>query len=370
MRRWLLSSVLLASCTGGTMSDAGLGPDATGVDAGTDGGGVDGGGTDGGATDAGPYDAGPPADFAEPPGDDTDPFTGGAPTDTGLELAPGDTRTLSGTIASDGGSDAWADSDGYRFRVTTETQVQATLEWTGSSAVHSIAIHRADRHLVAWWGMSTEGRSITHPVTLPVGDYFVHVAAAPPAPASPRPYRVTLSAGDFGACASGAGGDHAELEAPGSVRDNDAFSVDWYAFPRLGATSAVDAAEATGLTVEAGGSRVIEGTSDRTAPDADSYLDRDAYEVTAGAGVTELRVLLEHAVSDVNLDVMVFSASDGLVGTGVEVGDSPEVASIPVVPGQTYRLWIGARDERAIGADGALPLTYRATVCGFVGGAR
>lgn len=365
MRRWLWSGLLLAACTGGEGIDAGATGDAGGRDAGPDAA-VD-GGRDGGGLDAGPLDAGPPPDFTEPSGD-TDPFVGGMPADTGLSLSPGDEVTIGGTLGTDG-NDAWADSDGYGFHVDVETQIRASLRWSGSAAVWSVAIHRSDRRLMAWWGMSTEGVAVTHPVTLPAGDYFVHVAAAPPAPASPIPYRVTLRAGDLGACTSGSGSDHVEAETLGSPRSNDAFSAEWFALPRVAATSASDAAEATGLTVDVGASRVIEGVSDQADPDADGYLDRDAYEVTAGAGVHELRVLLEHASADVNMDVMVFASGDGarLAGTGVEVGDSPEVAAIPVTPGETYRIWIAARDERAIGADRALPLAYRATVCGLAG---
>jgi hypothetical protein len=91
---------------------------------------------------------------------------------------------------------------------------------------------------------------------------------------------------------------------------------------------------------------------------------------TTGPDTHEVRVLLEYAAADVNLDVFVFAADSGkLVGTGVEVAGSPERAAIAVEPGKTYWLWIGARDERSIGGDKALPASYRATLCGR-GGAK
>lgn len=322
-------------------------------------------GADGGADGA--ADA-PPPDYVEPATDNGDPLLGGAPASTGITVGASGVATIAGTIASGGGNASFADADGYAFTVTTETTVQAELLFATSGGVWSVSIHRADKRIAAWWGMSTEGRALTQPVKLPAGAYFVHVSAAPPAPAAPVPYQLRLVSGTLGDCASGAATTYAEAET--SVRQNDAVSVDWYAYPRLAATPAADAAEPTGVTLAAGASAVIEGSSGATGAGGDSYLDRDAYVFTAGPDTREVRVLLEHTATDANLDVFVFAAdAKRLVGTGVEVGGSPERAAIAVEPGKTYWLWIGTRDETAIGGDKALPVRYRATLCGR-GGAK
>jgi hypothetical protein len=323
-----------------------------------------------GATDAS-ADATPP-DFVEPATGNSDPFLGGAAATTGLTLGATGTVTIAGTIASAGGNPAWADSDAYAFTVGADTNVQAELTFPSPSAsggaVWSVAIHKADRKLVAWWGMSTEGRALTQPTKLPAGTYFVHVAAASPAPAAPIPYTVRLRAGALGDCVAGSGAAYLENEA--TVRGNDAVSVDWFAYPRLAATTATDPPESSGITLPAGASAVIEGSSGATKAAGDSYLDRDAFTFTAGPDTHEVRVLLEYMATDVNLDVFVFAADEKrLVGTGIEVSGSPERAAIPVEPGKTYWLWIGARDESAIGGDKTLPARYRATLCGL-GGAK
>jgi len=177
--------------------DGAIGSDAASTDAGGD-------DTSTAGTDGGPSaDSGPPPTYVEPTGKSSDPFLGGSAASTGISLGPSDSVTIAGTIASGGGNPAWADSDAYTFKVTAETNVQAELLFAPTGNVWSVAIHRADRTLVAWWGMATEGRALTHPKKLPPGDYFVHVAAAPPAPATPAPYTVRLRSGDLGDCATG-----------------------------------------------------------------------------------------------------------------------------------------------------------------------
>lgn len=308
-----------------------------------------------GGRDAGRVDAGPlPIDFTEASGDN-DPFGGGMASDTGIVL--GDGARIDGAIDPASANEAWADSDGFAFEVGEETLVRAELTWSRDASMRSIAIHRADRGIVAWWGMSATGRALTHPVSLPAGTYFVHVAAAPGTSASA--YRVTLSAGDLGTCAQTL---PSYTESGG---DNYGRSVEWAAsFPTIGTATF---REVTGIELEAPRVMAIEGTSDAVASTEDSYLDRDAFEIVAGDGTRELRVLLESDSTDVNLDVFAFDG-DALAGTGIELSvmpGAPERAAIPVEPGRTYMIWIGARDERAIGGDTELPLPYRATLCAY-----
>jgi len=312
------------------------------------------------------FDAGPPPDFTEPMGVDTDPFMGGAAAATGADLSPGSSVSFGGSI--DGaGTDAWADSDGYAFHVSTETKVQARLSFAPSARIYSVAIHRADRHVIAYWGMSRSGRALTTPVTLPVGEYFVHVAASPPATSSAEPYRVELIAGDLPTCASAATTDYTELEAVGATRSNDVFAVDLDAFPILRETDGADAFEPSALNITTT-PVAIEGVSNDMPTDDDSYLDRDMYRVHVDADMSELGILLEHVSADVNMDIMVFDAADGaLVGTGIAISDSPEHARVGVLPDHDYDVWIAARDERRIGGDTALPLSYRVSLCGFGG---
>lgn len=301
--------------------------------------------------------------YVEDQGNRSDPFLGGTAASTGIILGPRDSASITGAIASGSGNSAWADSDGYSFTVRTAATVQAELLFPPTGSVWSLALHRADRSLVAWWGMSTEGRALTSPMPLVPGEYFVHVAAAPAALTAPIPYTVHLRSGDLDNCSAGSPATYVETEA--TERPNGTVSVGWLAFPRIAAIAAPDVPEVTGLTVSAGSAFVIEGLSTATATTSDSYLDRDTYVFTTGPDTNEVRILLEYAATDVNLDVFVFASEAGrLVGTGIETGDSPERAAIPVEPGKTYWMWIGARDERSIGGDKTLPARYRATVCG------
>ncbi|MCB9597101.1 MAG: hypothetical protein H6719_30535 [Sandaracinaceae bacterium] len=300
--------------------------------------------------------------FAERATADNDPFFSGTATPTEVRLAAGQTALFEGTADARDGNETWADSDGYALEVTEPTWLQADLRHEGRGGTWAVAIHRSsDRALLAWWGMSSTSAALTHPIEVPAGSYFVHVASEAPGPSSPIPYTVTLRTGDLGTCASDAAADHLEREPV--LGANDAIQVRWASFPQveLGRGSA----EPTGLEIARDAARVLEGVSGTPPNTADSYLDRDAFEITTGPGVTELRVRLEHASADVNLDVMLLSA-DGreLLGTGVEIGDSPELAAVPVAPSTSYVLWIGARDERSIGGDTALPLAYRAVLCG------
>lgn len=292
---------------------------------------------------------------------ENDPFFGDGAAATEITLAPGEVAALAGAIDARDGNETWADSDGFALSLSARTQIQAELRHEAGGGVWAVAIHHADRRPAAWWGMSQGERALTHPIELPAGEYFVHVSSEAPGPATPIPYSVTVRTGDLGACESSAVADHVEAERV--LGDNDRVAIRWASFPELSGTAAP--AEATGLTVGARATRVIEGRAEAAETTTDSYLDRDAYEIEIGEGVTELRVRLEHASADVNLDALLLSA-DGraLVGTGIEVGDSPELAAFPVVPGTRYLLWIGARDERSIGGDTALPLDYRAIVCG------
>lgn len=299
--------------------------------------------------------------FAEVASGSNDPFFGEGAAETAIALAPGEAAALEGAIDARDGNETYGDSDGFTITLRERTQIQAELRHAAGGGVWAVAIHHADRRPAAWWGMSDGERALTHPIELPAGEYFVHVSSEAPGPEDPIPYTVTVRTGELGACDSDGAADHVERErAPG---DNDRVAVRWASFPTI--APAVAPAEVTGFTVARESARVIEGRADAVETTTDSYLDRDAYVIEVGDGVTELRVRLEHPSADVNMDVLLFSA-DGtsLVGTGITIGDSPEVAAFPVVPGGRYLLWIGARDERAIGGDTALPLDYRATICG------
>ncbi|MBX3269670.1 MAG: hypothetical protein KF729_05390 [Sandaracinaceae bacterium] len=308
-----------------------------------------------------PLEPAPPrADFrfAEPPSVDNDPFFGAGAARTEITLGLSQVALIEGALDPSGANEVWTDSDGYGFSLSAATFVSAHLSHEGRGGVWAVAIHRPDRSLAAWWGMGATDRVATHPVELSAGAYFVHVAAEPSVGLAPYALRVVTAPDE--PCASSARPDYVEREASPGL--NDQALVHWGAFPRVSRGDGL--AEATGLRVERDGSRVIEGVSGAPGASADAYLDRDAYELEVADGVGELRVRIEHDSADVNLDVMLLSA-DGrtLVGAGVEIGDSPELAAIPVAPGR-YVLWVGARDERAIGGGTALPLGYRAVVCG------
>ncbi|MBI5481035.1 MAG: hypothetical protein HY906_19410 [Deltaproteobacteria bacterium] len=374
-------SLALAGALTGCGGTAGAGRDAATGDApasaeagaGDAGGAPDGSTPDGMAPDGAEGDGGGPgpADYAEPAGEGggagNDPYLGGTPEATGLAIGPGGGFTLEGTIATDRANEVWADSDGFRFTVSATTTLRAELSYAPAAGVlWQVAILRVNRSLVAWWSIGNQGAASTRPVTLGPGDYVIHVAAGLPAPSTPQPYRVRVQSGDWACAVAGGAADYAEAdEAAAGHRANDVAAVRWVGFPQISPAGGASAAEATGLTLGAGQTRALEGLAASVTSAGDGYLDRDAYEVTAGADAREIHVRVDHTGQDVNLNVFIFAAGDTgkLLGTATDMGATSNEVVVPVTAGAKYWIWVGTRDERSYGLDTSLPLTYRVTAC-------
>lgn len=362
---WLGVFALMAAC-----SSSGSGPDDgatdsrpvdtgaldTGGDA-TDG---DAGTADSGSSDSGRSDASvPAADFVESSADDNDGYLGGTPEASGLTLTSGAALTIEASVSDHAANEVWVDSDMFTFTVSTTTLATAELDVAEDSGVWSVALLAPDLSFVAWWGISSTGHASTAPVELTPGDYIVHVAQGANAAAPSPPYRITLNARDRSGCveATGAASFTETTEGEGS-RDNDVAAVRWAGFPA--ASLAGGAAQATGLTVEAGSTVAIDGVSDAVDPDGDEYFDRDAFEVTAGAMTTELHVRVDHGTANVDLDLFLFAQSDAtrIVAAGGAFGFGPDELVAPVTPGARYLLWVGSRVRLP-----AERVDYRVTTC-------
>jgi hypothetical protein len=121
-----------------------------------------------------------------------------------------------------------------------------------------------------------------------------------------------------------------------------------------------DAAEATGVTIDATTPVRVSGSSANIAAGSDQYLDRDTYQVMTDASTNELVVRLDWQAA-VDLDYIVFKDSTA-TATGASTNastTSDEYATFAVVPNTSYWIWVGA----AKGSVG-LPATYDLSICG------
>ncbi len=361
-KRWCVAVGMVVLVAAGCGDDDG----DDGADAIVDGGEADTGPSDAGEPDAFRTDAGlPPADETESETDSNDPYLGSA-APTGLDIGEGfDGWSVAGTIATDQANEAWADSDGYAFRVSAPTLVRAELDHRGEGSLRAVAILRANKEPVAWWSMSAREPALSNAVELEPGDYLLHVSAALPAPAVPEPYVASIVVAPAPCEPAARTADHAETEAAGA-RTNDAVALTLLTFPEL--VTAAASAEASGVAAVAGEARVIEGVLGDVASLDDSYLDRDVYTFTAD-GTEEVEVVVESAADDVDVDVVVLreagSGPGEIVATGLALGRRIARVVFGTEPGASYRLWVATRDESDFpGAGASLPMAYRATVCG------
>ncbi len=313
----------------------------------------------------------PPADFHEVAGASSDGYGGGAPAATGLTLKPGGSFTIAGTIDGANANETRADSDMYQFTVAADTLVRAELTWSKPiGPVRALAILAPDFTPVVSWTIGNMSL-LTRPTLLPAGSYLVHVTAALPAPSDPESYLLKLNAQGIVPCdASAAAPSYSEAES--APRANDALSMNLTGFPEFEPAPATGAPESTGLTIAAGAPVVIAGSAlgggypiaDENVPDpgGDDYRDRDVFQFTAGAGVTELQARVDPAqANNADFDLYLFGSNDFFhlhaAGTSFDLGSDGLLAQ--VTAGQRYWLAVAAHDQ----FPAASPAAYRVTLC-------
>ena len=321
--------------------------------------------------DAGPaLDAAPDAGSAcayteqfDPTNDDI--IGAGTPEPTGLTF--GASFTVCGAIDSthfDVG-EAVVDVDGYTFTVAAEADVLVTVSGAGLDTLELVQLQ-----IYGGAGLGTliadgtfVGDHAVHAVRLAAGTYELAVIASSAAAiAAPIPYQLRVAAdAPLARCAEVTAGGYAEATDGATHDGNDVVLIDRSMSPTQALTaSATDAPEATAITVEPALSYRITGTSG-SVPQAGSYFDKDTFAFTTGTSTNQVAIRVNWPGSTVDLDYHLFAEGvlpyvhRAIAAATVE----DEFRTLPVEPGTTYWLWIGA-DRSSAG----LPVAYTASLCG------
>ena len=299
-----------------------------------------------------------------------DPLTmeGGEAEATGFVLRAGsDPFTVCGQIDPAQANDMLADGDFYEFTVGGDAPVNVRLELLAPDGAEAtdlaIDLHRVEEGTPVFLatGPFRTDYGVIAGVPLEPGTYWVNAVAFHPVPAQPVLYTIAIQRNTF-SCPI------AELtyseSSDGTGRGNDTVSIDYGDLPPKQTADEGDAPEATGIELaEASGPVRMQGVSLALASDGDSYLDRDAYLVSAGPETNEVEVRLGWPGEDVDLDVYLFEAGDPendySVGLGTTTDKSAdELFTVNIDPDRSYWLWVGAYQDAT-----GLPVTYNLTVC-------
>jgi len=203
-------------------------------------------------------------------------------------------------------------------------------------------------------------------IALPAGTYDVVVNVSNPADlAAPFDYKVQLAPDGPTRCAAVTAPASYTEAADGTGAGNDVVAIDFDAEPFFKlTTSATDAAEPTGLTIDGSTPVRIAGSSaDEDAED--DYMDRDTYLVRTGPATDELTLRLDWADehTDLNYVVMPADQADPIssVGDGLGFEGHQEYNVVAVKPNSAYWIWVGSHDGSTV-----LPATYDLSICGTI----
>ena len=260
------------------------------------------------------------------------------------------------------------DTDVYAFDVTTPITVGFNIEWTGTLGRALFLYHAGDGVLLDY----REGDTTFDipPLDLSPGSYYLMMVVqapsagqAPPPNSPPVPYRIVLTrfAGSCKLPAAAGTGDYREKdETSVGNRANDVYAVTYNPDIKIVETTTADAAEVTGLVVNAGPRLVIRGRSAQVTG-TDAYLDRDTFEFQTGNSVTTVYARTNWAPATGDMDIMFvrFDGVDPVILPWATPGTAPEEHGFTVQPNTRYQIWIG---QFADGAPGALD--YAIALCG------
>lgn len=296
------------------------------------------------------------ADFAN------DVIGGGAAEASGLTIGAGGAPLVIGGCVRNIATPWGADTDGYRFTVTSALTAQIAVIWsTPTVPVHWVRLLDVGGSPLSGWGFAATGEAILPASPLPAGSYQVVVEVDNPAPPEPYVYQIVIREAVASCDAVPAAPSYVEAdESATGHRSNDVVALTWTPMLFAEDSACLDAAEPTGVMVAPGASLVLAGQAGYVLSDGDNYMDRDAYLVKAGPATTEIDLRLDWT-GDPDLDLVVFDADDlgAIRGGGITTGAS-EAASIRVTPGSSLWVWIGTYDDGPTD----LPASYAITICG------
>lgn len=342
MRSVLLASVLLVACGPDSSSTP---PDARRIDAASD-------------------DDAPPSgcDYTEQRDATNDDVSDppGTPEQTGLTA---DARVVvCGRFEHthfDG--DITADIDGYVIAVPSETDVLVRLSGAGAEVIEyaGVDVYGGPTFGSLVGSATFYGEHGVVALHLPAGSYeLAAFALNSTALTSTVAYEleVGIDAPET-RCPEVTSGGYLEANDGADHTGNDVVTIPSGAPPALSA-SATDIAEATGLTLEPGTTRLTGSAADVAT--TDQYEDKDTFAFSTGASTNELAVRLTWPGTGANLDYLLFEAGDPspvfrAIATGSQ---APELRTFSVKPSTSYWLLVGAKT----GSTG-FPVMYSASLC-------
>ena len=287
---------------------------------------------------------------------------------TNVTVGGGD-RTLCGSIDPGHFNTTSKTVDEDRYRVSVGSNGALVVRFGGDAGIETLSLYSVlifdtaatPALLNGGHFDATLGDHGVFRTSLPAGNYDVVVRGQAAADSSaPIKYKVRISAES--ACATvTAAASYTEAHDGTSNTGNDVMTVNFAADPSFAPTPATtDAAEPTGLTIDAMTPLRLSGSSASIAPGSDQYLDRDTYQFTTGAATNELAVRLGWQGA-VDLDYLVFKDSTvAATGASTTASTSPdEYATFAVEPNTSYWIWVGAAKGST-----ALPAAYDVSMCG------
>ena len=291
---------------------------------------------------------------------------------SGISFAAGDTKTICGVI-DDTHHDPESgviDIDAFDFDVGAGAPIRAILRAPDAGEdVQLLAVLQfvaaPDQVLSAGGGGLVDGYALATSFQAVEGTWrLVVIAGSEAAPAGPIEYELEI--GNTIPCDPAEGdADYAEARDGTRSKRNDMATAMWGQGLTTAATTVeTDMPEPTDLTLEADTPVKLTGTAGRRAG-ADSYRDRDTFEVTMGEGVNEIDFRVtwpDDAMAD--LDALAFVAGmpeRDITGTGAAFGGTTldEIVTTRVGSGAALWIWVGNYDD----GDPMLPMDYDVTIC-------
>lgn len=296
--------------------------------------------------------------------------TGTAETST-ISFAAGDTKTICGVIDEThyDAESSVVDVDAFDFEVGPGAPIRAILRAPDAGEdVQILAVLQfvtPEQVLSAGGGSLVDGYGLASSFQAVEGTWrLVVIAGAGAAPSGPIEYELEI--GNTIPCDAAAGdADYDESKDGTKSKRNDMATAMWGQGLTTAATTVeTDVPEPTALTLEADAPVHLTGTAGRRTG-ADSYRDRDTFEVALGEGVNEIDFRVtwpDDAMAD--LDALAFVAGmpeQDITGTGAAFGGTTldEIVTTRASGGSSLWIWVGNYDD----GDPMLPMDYDITIC-------
>lgn len=295
-------------------------------------------------------------------------FANGTPEDTGVSFAS--TFMICGKLDS-GHYEAQPqriDVDSYKFTVPAATHALVSLTAPGAENYDFVGIEI--------YGMTTSvdatgtfiGNYAGTAADLPPGDYIITITSYDAtAPAAALDYKLVVQVESAMRCPKSTAAATYTENLDGTTADgNDVIEIRYMGMPKRQLTAnTVDVPEPTGIMVTPDMSYRVAGTNSKptVAPAdwADSFQDRDTYQITMGGTTNLLSLRLNWPGNTADFDLFMFPMG-GIIEQAVSYKAGmmeDEALTTAVTPGMSYYVWVGADD-----ASTGQPIDYDLTVCG------